>query len=422
MPETRLHPDRFEKAAPNEGVDAWVYSAFRKDHWDARVPGDQIRADHPGTALQIGQDVYEILRIEETGVGGYLLRYGLKKWDTQFAIRKVIPYTEETRAEAVAEHREQADIKGLRQRLLWTFIFAGLAPDPVQRRWEMKSAVNMTVVSFASAFAIMGAFMLLMRVYSGPLGANLASSVMVYLALESVLRMIWILYSGKPHGSLVLTGPYLLYEAVLHPERKAKKEEWIKFSLEGDQIIRRGQEHLMVRSMLFDEMLAGPSPVRIEGAPYKPLDWHEEGKGLERRFVYEFERIEPQERKKYREYTRPRSPERQKAVEEYSRRRERAHIFALVWGTYPAAEQCRLENTFHFPGAYWTSVTAGFIIAGAVFQGWFLLLVEAPRPALIMPVYLVLESLYRLYRAKFAGQPAGSLLGYILAIAVHAPR
>jgi hypothetical protein len=423
MPETKLQADRFEKAAPNDCVDAWIYSAFRKDHWVARIPGDQFRADHPGAALQVGQDVYEILKIEETGVGGYVLRYGLKKWDTQFAIRKVIPYTDETRARAVAEHLEQADIKGLRQRLLWAFIFAGLAPDPLQRRWETKSGVNMTVVSFASSFAVLGAYMLLMQLYSGSFGiVSVADGAMTFLALESAFRMIWILTSGKPHGTLLLAFPYMLYEAVFHPERKAKKQEWIRFSLEGDKVIWRGQEHLVVRSMLFDEMLAGPNPVRIEGAVYKPLNWHEEGKGLQRWFVYEFGRIESEEGKRYCEYTRPRSPERQKAVEEYSRRRDRAHTFALVWGMYPAAEQLRLENAFHFPGAYWTAVTAGFIIVGGVFQAWILLMAAFPRPALLIPLYWVLESLYRLHRSKSAGQPAGSLIGYVLALAVHAPR
>jgi hypothetical protein len=38
------------------------------------------------------------------------------------------------------------------------------------------------------------------------------------------------------------------------------------------------------------------------------------------------------------------------------------------------------------------------------------------------PAYLILESLYRLYKAKAAGEPAGSILGYLLRLAIRAPR
>ncbi len=39
MPDAKLLPDRFEKfpQPTNEGVEAWIYSSFRKDAWRARV-------------------------------------------------------------------------------------------------------------------------------------------------------------------------------------------------------------------------------------------------------------------------------------------------------------------------------------------------------------------------------------------------
>jgi hypothetical protein len=424
MPDAKLLPDRFEKfpQPTNDGVEAWIYSSFQKDLWQARLPGDQFHAEHPGTAIRVGDDVYEIFKMEETGVGGYLVRYGLKKWDAQHAIRKVIPYTEESKAAALAEHVEQADIRGLRQTLVWTFLFAGLAPDPVQRRWEMKSGVNMVLVSMGSAMGMFAIYISLNQLFGESLNAlGVANGALTYLGLESLLRIVWIFSSGQPHGTLVLTAPYILYEAVFHPERREKKAEWVKTVMEEDKVIWRGAEHLLVNSMLFDEMLAGSDPVRIEGTVWRPLNWHEEGKGLKRCFVYEFGRMEPEGGKRVREYTRPRAPLRQKAVEDYTRRRDRAHIFALVWGLYPAAEQTRLENEFHFPAAFWTAVTAGFFIVGALFQAWIFATGSFPLPAYLVPAYWALESLYRLYRAKSQGQPAGSLVGYVLALVVHPP-
>lgn len=423
MPDPKLLPDRFEKAATDAGVDAWIYSSFRKDAWLARAPGDQFHAEHPGTAIRVGDDVYEIFKMEETAVGGYLLRYGLKRWDTQYAIRKVIPYTEESRAEALAEHVEQVDIRSLRQWLVYAFILAGLAPDPVQRRWELKSGVNMSLVSMGSAFATFAAYIMMMQLKVGFENPNgIASTAVLYLGMESLIRIIWIVFSGQPHGTLALTAPYVLYEAVAHPERREKKKEWVQSVLEGDKVIWRGHEHLVVRSMLFDEMLASLDPVRIEGRVWRPLNWHEEGKGLERWFVYEFGQMEAEPGKKVREYTRPRAPERQKAVEDYTRRRDRAHIFALVWGMYPASTQMRLENDFHFPAAFWTAATAGFLAVGALFQVWIFAVQAFPRAAYFVPAYWTLESLYRLYRAKSRGQPAGSVVGYALSLVLHPPR
>jgi hypothetical protein len=41
--------------------------------------------------------------------------------------------------------------------------------------------------------------------------------------------------------------------------------------------------------------------------------------------------------------------------------------------------------------------------------------------ALVAPAYLILESLYRLYKAKVVGEPAASIVGYVLRLAIHPP-
>jgi hypothetical protein len=419
-----LLPDRLQNAAPGEPVELWIYSAFPKDNWLARKAADWTHAEYPGTAIQIGGKLYEIMLVEETIQGGYATRYGLKGWDPHHAVRQTFTYTPQTLARTAADYLEEKHRLELRARLLWLFPLAGLAPDPVQREWEKKTALNMTWASVGSAVTgLLLAFLLRQT-----LGVYADHPVLLlpvyYIGLESFLRLLWITFTQKPHGTLVLTLPYILWEGVARPEkREREKAEWLKFSYEGDEVIRRpGTGNLLVRSMLFDDILAGPSPLCFEGAVYRTLHWHREGKGLLRRWVYELEKTEADPKRKYREYTQPRTPERQKLVEAFTHSLDITQSFALFWGIYPQREQFRLAIKYQYAGAKYTAITAGFFLLLALLQIWLSILWHTTVFAITGPVYLICESLYRLYRSKVQGQPAGSLVGYVLGLVIHPPK
>jgi len=219
----------------------------------------------------------------------------------------------------------------------------------------------------------------------------------------------------------------LLWQAIMRPEKRAaKKEAWVKFSREGDQVIRQpGTGYLVIRSMLFDDMLAGPQAVRFEGAIYRPLHWHQEGKGLARRWVYELEKIDATsafDGVKCREYTQPRTPDRQKAVETFTHKLDVAQSFALLWGMYPRRDQVRLQILYQFAGAKFTALTGGIFLAVSLLQIWMSMLLHTTIFALAAPVYLILESLYRLYQSQVHGEPAGSIIGYVLRLLLRPPR
>lgn len=423
-PSGKLLSDRLENARPGERVDKWVYSAFPKDHWVARKPGDLTHAEHPGTAIQIGEDLYEVFLVEETAQPGYLLRYGLKKWEPHHALRSVVPYTPETQARSAADYLDETHKQTLRSGILWLLPLAGMAPDPLQREWEMKTALNMTIISAVSALTQLFLFMTLVETFGLPARAIQVTYVIYYVGIDAFARLLRIILSGKPHGMYILTLPYLLWEAVAHPEKRARKKALaMKFALEGDEVIRRpATGHLVIRSMLFDDLLTGPHPVRFEGGVYKPLNWHLEGKGLDRRWVYEFEKMDADPKGKYREYTQPRLPQRQKAVEDLTRTLDRTHMFGLLWGTYPANEQVRLEAKYQFPAVQMTAATAGLLLAAGALQTWAIKLIGAPAYTYLGSLYFVLESLYRLYVSKVQGQPAGSLAGWVLGWFLRPPR
>ena len=188
-------------------------------------------------------------------------------------------------------------------------------------------------------------------------------------------------------------------------------------------VIRRpGASGLEVRSMLFDDLLTGPAPIRFEGEVYKPADWHLEGEALSRRFVYRLERIEASPGAEYREYTRPRSPERQRAVEELTRQRDRAHVLAPLWGLYPGDEQQRLEVKYQYPSTKWTAITAYFLLACAAFQGVASLYLHLGLLMFVGPIYILVESFYRIYQVKVHGRPSASLGGYLFGLFLQPPR
>ena len=153
--------DRFENARPGEPVDLWIYSAFPKDNWVTRQPGDQLHAEHPGTAIRLRDRLYEVMKVEEAAEAGYAVRYGLKSWNPHHTARQVISYTLQTQDQAATDYLEEVRKRCLRARIQWLFPLAGLAPDPLLRDWGKKTALNMVWVSAGSALmGLAGAFTL----------------------------------------------------------------------------------------------------------------------------------------------------------------------------------------------------------------------------------------------------------------------
>jgi hypothetical protein len=414
-------PDRVIPAADGDPVTLWVCAILPKEGWVPHSPGHLTHAEHPGSAIKYRDQVYELVRIEETAEGGYAFRYGLRPWDPQYAIRHLVNYNLKSQMEASAAHRDIRRIERLRFLILWLFPLAGFAPDPLQRQWEKKTGLNMAWVSAGSAlFGMVLAFAL-----RDALQDSRHAGVVFYLALESFARVFWIAISRRPHGSFLLTLPYLLWQGwkglrspVLVQGRGAVPPATSDEVSQGP-----GGKSLRVCSWYFDTVLAGTTLIEYEGGHYKPRRWHQEGKGLARRWIYDLEKVERQPGVPTREYTCPRTPDRQKAVEDFTHSFDMAQSFALIWGAYPRRDQLRLQLLYQYDGPGSTAITAGlFLIVGGLQLCLTAALYRTAILALMGPAYLMLESLYRLYRAKAQDEPAGSLAGYVLRLVIHPPR
>jgi hypothetical protein len=413
-------PDRIVPGAPGEPVDLWIYSASPKLQWYPRSRGDFTRAEHPGSAIKYGDKLYEVMSAEETGQWGYNIRYGLREWDSAHVVRTYVSYTPEAEAAVEAVERAEARKLELRNRIVWFFPLAGAAPDLIQNKWGELAGINMAWVAAGSATFGMGLAFLLRGVTEN----TRLYDLVLYLAFESFARLLWTALSRRPHGSFLLTVPYYLWLVVTHLQTGASQDAAPTLPpIKHDEVIRRpGESALRVRSMFFDTDLAGTLPVRFEDALYKPLRWRLEGKGLQRRWVYELERIEAAPAGRWREFTNPRSPTRQKAVEAFTHNFDLANSFALFWGIYPRRDQVRLQLLYGYEGAKSTALSAGIFLAVGLLQLFLTVASRLPSLALAGPAYLILESAYRLYRAKGLHEPTGSIVGYIFRLAIHAPK
>jgi hypothetical protein len=414
-------PDRVILAADGEPVDLWIYAVLPKEGWVPHSPGDLIRADRAGSAIKYRDQVYELMRVEETVEGGYAFRYGLRPWDPRYVMGHLVNYTLKTQMDAAAAHQDIARTQRLSHLILWLFPIAGFAPDPLQREWEKKTGLSMAWVSAGSALFGLALALVLRGVAEG---SRLATAVVFYLVLESFARLFWINISHRPHGSLLLTLPYLLWEGLKREGSPNPTKDADGMLLPRQDEVRRvrGRDSLQVSSWYFDTTLAGPTLVRFEGTLYKPTRWHPEGKGLSRRWIYELEKVETAADAPGREYTHPRTPDRQKAVEDFTHRLDIARSFALFWGAYPRRDQLRLRHLYQYEGPRSTAITAGFFLIIGVLQLCLTAaLYPAMSPALAGSAYLILESLYRLFKAKGVGEPAGSIFGYVLRLAIRPP-
>jgi len=361
-----------------------------------------------------------LIAADETALGGYSVRYGLREWDSANAIRALVSYTPEAEAAAAAVQHDEAEKIRLRSRILWLLPLAGLAPGSVQDQWGDLTGLSMGWISAGSALILMGVALTLSAVTEG----TIVRPVAFYLAVESFVRLLLTAVFRRPWGSPLVALPYHLWQIVTHRKTKPFRERASTLpSVMTDEIIRRaGEKGLRVRSPFYDSDLAGDAPVRIEGAFYQVRRWHKEGKGLQRRWLYELEEMDAAPSGRWHEFIRPRQPARQKVVEEYTHAYDLANSFALFWGFYPRSDQSRLHRLYEFDAPKSTTTSAGILLIVGLLQTGLAVTYHLSAVVIASSTYIIFESVYRLYRALMLHQAAGSIMGYIFRLVIRPPQ
>ena len=176
--------------------------------WLARQGGSQTRSEHPGTAVDWQDEVYEVIAVEP--LAGTAVRYRLAPWEHGHAIRRIERYDEGSERARHAFHKETHADSGKRILALLFSPILGHLPAAVQKKMERDfgaPAAAMTVVS-ALPFFVLG-LVGVISFTTGGLGAEpfaprwLGNPVVAgYFVVESVIRMASALIHGEPMGSL----------------------------------------------------------------------------------------------------------------------------------------------------------------------------------------------------------------------------
>ena len=190
-----------------------VLSPHQKAHWRGRDPGDQIRAEFPGAAVQIDGTLYEVVEHHPPTGEGERHRYLLSPWDPRHPVRGTpTEYSETAVREAAQERIRHRENESLRTRLEWFGVFVALLPRVEQERlhrehgfdgvfWTRWSGLVFTIGAFA-------ALLYILRFLREPWFPAVLI-LLLYLLFEQFIRR-GKAYAGEPCGSALTLWWYLV--------------------------------------------------------------------------------------------------------------------------------------------------------------------------------------------------------------------
>jgi hypothetical protein len=366
-----------------------------------RLDAEGRRPSHPGTALQIGGDLFEVVSADKTG-GEWV--YRLEPWTSQAVIRVCIEWGEEAEREFLSGLRD--DRKRETKRLLAWSAQALLGFLPANHQERLYETIGFdpgraTLWSALLEIAVAAPFaaLFVIRAITGGtlgLGGELPAWIGVPAmgaAAEGIFRLAAVIATGNPMGSLLFV--------LLGLRLKSEASEY-----EPADRISAIEGVLDVVSPVPKAWWERAGGVTYEGEPYVLTGSDRERTGFSYRF-----------RKGGRGF-----PILDSKLEQVrNRSSDLSYVLAPLWGFLPADLQRRLEFYGRYrPRPYvLLSIGLNFLLALAlagpglkdislgVYGCWSLLLLAAGGS-------LFLESLVRLIRLLGNGETTGSVLAFLI--------
>jgi hypothetical protein len=366
-----------------------------------RIEARLRRPGHPGTAVQIGEDLFEVVSAEKSG-GEWV--YRLEPWPAQEVIRVFVEWGEEQERRFIAGLRDDR-IRESKRLLAWSVqALLGFLPAKHQERLNQTIGLDPPRATFWSTvleLAIASPFAVLFvgSSIAGGLGApggHVPAWIglpAVVAAVEGAFRLVAFISTGNPMGSLL-------------------------FVLLGLRLKSEGPKYVPAdRISVIDGVLDVVSPVpkvwweRAGGVTYRGEPYVLARSGRERTyFTYHFRKggqgfpvLDPEL-----EQIRNRSS-------------DLSDAFAPLWGFLPADLQRGLEFYGRYRPRRYVLLSIGFDFLTAlaimgpgvknislgVYEIWSLILLAAS-------VTLLVESALRLVRLLLNGETTGSLLAFLV--------
>jgi len=366
-----------------------------------RLEGDIRRPGHPGTAVRMDENLYEVVAAEKMD-GKWV--YRLEPWPDGHVIRVFVEWGEDSAREFTAGLREER-IRDQKSFLTWTAqAVLGFLPAEYQARISEARSMNPSRATFWSAAleslaSLPFAFMFLIEMFAGG-AAGSSQSIPAWIGLLAVValgdglfRLAAVISTGEPIGSLFL----VLLRFRLKSEAPPPDT--------GDEVLETG-EALNIVSPVPKVWWERAGGVTYKGESYILTDWN---------------------RKTYRHFYRFRrggggfptlDPELEKVR---NRSSDLSYVFAILWGFLPRDLQEALEFYGRYrprPNALISVGLTALVALAFVGPGLRTLsrgVVEPGRLALLaVALFLFAESALRLRRLLTEGQVSGSVLGLLV--------
>lgn len=363
-----------------------------------RVEGDLRRPAHPGTAVRIGKDLYEVVAAERAG-GEWI--YRLEPWTGRDTIRVYVEWGEGSEREFAAG-RQQERIRRQRDFLSWAGqAFLGFLPARRQTRRCEEAGLDPARATLWSAaleavIALPFAFLFFAEAVSGA-AAGAARSVPAWAGLlaglalaDGAFRLAAVLSTGEPMGSLFLV--------LLDLGSKREGPEYDP----GDEI-RKVESELKILSTVPKAWWERAGGVTYGGESYVLTGSGRENKRFAYRFLKGGEGFPVLE------------PELEKAR---NRSSDLSYAFAPIWGFLPARFQAVLASYGRYkprPNVIFSAgitILVALALAGPGLRAIALGTLGAWSLAKLgIAAVLFTESALRILRLLKDGQASGSVLG-----------
>lgn len=366
-----------------------------------RIEAVQRRPGHPGTAVQVGADLFEVVSAVRSG-GEWV--YRLEPWPAQEVIRVCVEWGEDEERRFLEGLRDDR-IRERKRLLAWSGqVLLGFLPAKHQFRLYETIGLDPTRATFWSvalelAVAFPFAALFVINSITGGMGAMGAQVpawigvVAVVAAIEGGFRLVAIIATGGPIGSLL-------------------------FVLLNLRLKSEGPEYSPADSIsVVGEMLDVVSPVpkvwweRAGGVTYRGEPYVLTGSDREKTdYSYRFRKggegfpvLDP------------------KLEQVRNRSSDLSYVLAPLWGFLPPELQRELEFYGRYRARPYTllSIVFNFLLAVAlmgsglknislgVYEVWSLVLLAAA-------ILLLIESVGRLIRLLRNGETTGSVLAFLV--------
>jgi hypothetical protein len=218
---------------------AAVIDAYHHKGWRGRRPADQLRSEHPGTAIQWDNQLWEVVTAEPTNHG---VRYYLERWKPSHVVRHCEAYDDKSER---ARRMELADVNRRERRRragIAASILLGHLPAEAQDYLHLEYGLPPSLPTIISVIptAIIGVTSVIFLMVGG---LGFPTSLLlygVYLFGESCLRFSYSFATGKPMGSLVGCLIFAIGEAFTS---RGKREQVLRLDV-SDDIVQQDRYYL----------------------------------------------------------------------------------------------------------------------------------------------------------------------------------